>query len=381
MELFNPHSADWLLNKFKIYTDLRNRDTAYWSEKYQMYVITRYDDVFHVLNNPDVFSSAQGNLIVENSNRFGLTLGASDNPVHNVYKNIVKKAYNKDNLQRINDCFINQATQLLSNKSTINVSEIIEELSAWTTAEILNLPYDKTKIKDLVFDIQRHSSPAVSENINDASYTKLVNIIWTLTTLSKTASTGPGIYHEFMSNNPDKLNTISLFTGPAISGASSLTSALQSLTLDLFRENQLGLLINDRKLIPSAVNESLRLHASTGRFSRTVTQDITLHNVKLLPGTRVAVCLDSANRDPLVFEDPDKFIITRNTSKHLGFGYGVHACIALAISKMLMTSWIEILLDNVGLYKVTTNDFKYVMTASGNNDMISNLVIDKEQYE
>ena len=48
---------------------------------------------------------------------------------------------------------------------------------------------------------------------------------------------------------------------------------------------------------------------------------------------------------------------------------------------MLMTSWIEILLDNVGLYKVTTNDFKYVMTASGNNDMISNLVIDKEHYE
>ena len=84
MELFNPHSADWLLNKFKIYTDLRNRDAAYWSERYQMYVITRYDDVFHVLNNPDVFSSAQGNLIVENSNRFGLTLGASDNPVHNV---------------------------------------------------------------------------------------------------------------------------------------------------------------------------------------------------------------------------------------------------------------------------------------------------------
>ena len=381
MELFNPHSADWLLNKFKIYKDLRNRDTAYWSEQYQMYVITRYDDVFHVLNNPDIFSSAQGNLIVENPNRFGLTLGASDNPVHNVYKNIVKKAYNKDNLQRINDCFINQATQLLSNKSTINVSEIIEELSAWTTAEILNLPYDKTKIKDLVFDIQRHSSPAVSENINDASYTKLVNIIWTLTTLSKTASTGPGIYHEFMNNNPDNLNTISLFTGPAISGASSLTSALQSLTLDLFRENQLGILVDDRKLIPFAINESLRLHASTGRFSRTVTQEITLHNVKLLPGTRVAVCLDSANRDPLVFEDPDKFILTRNTSKHLGFGYGVHACIALAISKMLMTSWIEILLDSAGAYKVTTNDFKYVMTASGNNDMISNLVIDKEKYE
>jgi cytochrome P450 len=334
-----------------------------------------------VLNNPDIFSSAQGNLIVENPNRFGLSLGASDNPVHNVYKNIVKKAYNKDNLQRINDCFINQATQLLSNKSTINVSEIIEELSAWTTAEILNLPYDKTKIKDLVFDIQRHSSPAVSENINDASYTKLVNIIWTLTTLSKTASTGPGIYHEFMNNNPDNLNTISLFTGPAISGASSLTSALQSLTLDLFRENQLGILVDDRKLIPFAINESLRLHASTGRFSRTVTQEITLHNVKLLPGTRVAVCLDSANRDPLVFEDPDKFILTRNTSKHLGFGYGVHACIALVISKMLMTSWIEILLDSAGAYKVTTNDFKYVMTASGNNDMISNLVIDREKYE
>ena len=168
-----------------------------------------------------------------------------------------------------------------------------------------------------------------------------------------------------------------MFTGPTISGASSLTGGLQFLTLDLFREKQLDMLLNDRSLIPNAVNESLRFHASTGRFSRTVTQPITMHGVDLKPGDRVALCLESANRDPLKFPNPDRFILDRNTSGHVAFGHGVHACIALAISKNLMQSWLEILLDSYGPYKVDTqnSDLKYVLTASGNDDMITNIKI------
>ena len=158
-----------------------------------------------------------------------------------------------------------------------------------------------------------------------------------------------------------------------------MTGALQFLTLDLYREGQLENVINDRTLIPAAIDESLRFHASTGRFSRTVIAPVTIHGVSLKPGDRVALCLESANRDPERFPDPDKFILERDTSGHLAFGYGVHACIALAISKSLMTAYLEILLDSIGKYKVTTEnkDLRYVMTASGNDDMINNIHIER----
>ena len=158
MELFDPHLNQWLLNKFEIYKDLRARDSAYWSKKYQMYVITRYEDVVFALANAEIFSSAQGNLIMESPGRFGNTLGASDNPTHNVFKNIVIKAYSKDNIERIAKCFSEKAQTLLSVKHTLDMSMVIDELSAWVAAEIINLPYDKEEIKNLIIDIQHHSS-------------------------------------------------------------------------------------------------------------------------------------------------------------------------------------------------------------------------------
>ena len=87
---YDPHCNEWLLNRFEIYKDLRSQDKAYWSEKFQLHVLTRYDDVFFALNNPKIFSSAQGNLLIETDERRGKTLGASDNPVHKSYKDIVK---------------------------------------------------------------------------------------------------------------------------------------------------------------------------------------------------------------------------------------------------------------------------------------------------
>jgi cytochrome P450 len=376
-ELFNPHSNEWLLNKFEIYKDLRRRDTAYYSEKYKMHIFTRYSDVKTILSNPDIFSSARGNLVNEHEFRFGRTLGASDDPAHSIFKNIVKNAYSKENISRIAEVFERNAKALLV-KKTLNISEVIEELSAWATAELLNLPYEKEKIKNLVLDIQRRSPLAVANSTNTASDDEFIKIVqWAIK--SKIEPTGPGIYKEFIEKHPADLRPlISLFQGPTISGASSLSGALQFLTLDLYRHDIIETLLKNKQLIPVAIEESLRLHASTGRFSRTVTKDITLHGIDLVPGNRVAACLDAANRDPIQYDNPDQFDLNRNTTGNMAFGYGMHACIALAISKSLMHKYLEVLLDQIGSYKVTTEDsnLSYVMTSSGNNDMIFNLVID-----
>lgn len=382
-ELFNPHSNEWLLNKFNIYKTLRSSPAAYFSEKYKMHIFTRYDDVKFILNNPEIFSSARGNLICEEEFRFGRTLGASDNPSHEMFKNIVKNAYSKDNIDRIVTSIEDKIVALLSADGIINISNAIDEISGWMTAELLNFPCDKKLMKDIIVGVQKYSPMCVSENVNAETAETFKKLTTEIAFIKKVQPTGPGIYKEFVENHPPTSNgerpIVSLFQGPTISGASSMTGALQFLTLDLYREGILKDVIADRSLIPLVINESLRFHASTGRFSRTVTKDTRLHGVDLRPGDRVAACLDAANRDPDKFDNPDKFDIGRDTSSHLAFGYGIHACIALAISKAVMTRYLELLLDTLGEYEVLTpqDEFKYVMTASGNNDMISNILIKK----
>jgi len=381
VELFDPHSGEWLLNKFETYKILRAGETANWSRKYQMYVLTRYEDVMFALNHPEIFSSEEGNLIVEDPVRFGKTLGASDNPFHDTLKDIVKNAYSKDNIDRIADAFAERCKELIKPVDNLNISEIIEDLSATVTAEIINPPFKKEEITQYVKHIQKFHTGSVKYNTDDTGYEMFTNLLMSMAGTLQVPPKGPGIYKEFVTNNPEKIHLISIFVGPAISGASSLTGALEILTLDLFRENKLDIILADRSLIPNLINESLRFHASTGRFSRTVKHQVTLHGVVLEPGTRVALCLESANRDPEMFPEPDKFLLGRNTNGQVAFGHGVHACVALAIAKRLMHVWVEQLLDLYGKYRVITDnkDLAYVITASGNDDMISNIYLSTDK--
>jgi cytochrome P450 len=74
------------------------------------------------------------------------------------------------------------------------------------------------------------------------------------------------------------------------------------------------------------------------------------------------------------------FDLNRDTSGHLAFGHGLHSCIALAISKSLLTEFLSVVFDYFGKYKIITPDseLKYIMTASGNDDMINNIHIAKD---
>ena len=91
------------------------------------------------------------------------------------------------------------------------------------------------------------------------------------------------------------------------------------------------------------------------------------------------LALESANRDPNKFDNPDEFVIDRDNSKHLTWGHGVHACIALAISKEMLNIYLETLLDKVGKYEILTkpSDLKYTLITGGNINIMSNIVARK----
>jgi cytochrome P450 len=355
VEMFDPHSGEWLLNKFETYKQLRAGDTAYWSRKYQMYALTRYDDVVFALDNPEIFSSEEGNLIAKDSANFEKTLGASN-----------------DDFQRIAEVFAESCRELIKPVDNLNISKIIEDLSATVVTEMINPPFKKDEIKQYVKHIQKYHTGSVKYNTDDTGYNMYTDLLLSMAGTLQVPPKGPGIYKEVVTNNPEKIEMMSLFVGPAVYGASSLTGALGILTHDLFRENKLDIILADRSLIPNLINESLRFHASTGRFSRTVKQHVKLHGVDLEPGTKVALCLESANRDPAMFPESDKFLLGRNTNGHMA-----HACIALPMIKLLMHVWVEQLLDLYGKYRVTTEskDLQYVITFSGNTNMISNLYL------
>jgi len=62
-------------------------------------------------------------------------------------------------------------------------------------------------------------------------------------------------------------------------------------------------------------------------FCRTATQNTELSGVRIGAGESVTLFFNSANRDSLVFDQAERFIVDRRPNPHLGFGHGVHHCL------------------------------------------------------
>jgi cholest-4-en-3-one 26-monooxygenase len=98
--------------------------------------------------------------------------------------------------------------------------------------------------------------------------------------------------------------------------------------------DQRRLLLDDPSLIPSAVEESLRMFPAFAHFRRTATADTELNGQEIKEGDKVVLWYVSSNRDDTRYEDPDRFDVTRNP-EHQAFGAGGrHFCLGTALARL-----------------------------------------------
>ncbi len=95
-------------------------------------------------------------------------------------------------------------------------------------------------------------------------------------------------------------------------------------------------LINDPDLIKKGTDELLRLHTPTLGLARTVSRDTEFHGQSLCAGDRAILMWAAANRDPAMFENPEKLNLFRpNAKKQMAFGVGIHRCLGSHYAKMM----------------------------------------------
>jgi len=94
-------------------------------------------------------------------------------------------------------------------------------------------------------------------------------------------------------------------------------------------------LIEHPKLLGSAIEEMLRYASPVMHFRRTATQDTEIGGQQVKEGDKVVFWHISANRDEEVFEDPDRFDITRKPNDHVAFGGGgTHFCLGANLARL-----------------------------------------------
>jgi cytochrome P450 StaP len=150
-----------------------------------------------------------------------------------------------------------------------------------------------------------------------------------------------------------------------ISAGYDTTANLVANAMHLFaqhpRERQR--LLEQPELIQRAVEEVLRFESPVQMAARCVTQEVELGNRRLLPGQRVEVLIGSANRDPAVFEAPERFDAGRRPNPHLSFGMGAHYCIGASLARLIGSVALPLLLERVRVQEFAPGSFPWMGSA------------------
>ena len=139
-----------------------------------------------------------------------------------------------------------------------------------------------------------------------------------------------------------------------LAGGVDTTTALTSNTLIHLAQNpeDRERLRTDRALLPFAREEFVRYFSPIHALARNVTEDVEVDGWKFRKGERVLLAYSSANRDPEVFEEPERVILDRFPNKHIGFGAGMHRCVGSFLARIMFEAMLNEVLDRIPDYRI-----------------------------
>jgi cytochrome P450 len=115
-----------------------------------------------------------------------------------------------------------------------------------------------------------------------------------------------------------------------------------------------SLLREERERIPAFIEEVVRIESPIQGNFRLARRATTVGGVEIPAGTTLMLLEGAANRDPSEFEDPDELRLDRaNGRHHVGFGFGMHACVGAPLARAEGRVSLERLFDRVADIRVS----------------------------
>lgn len=142
-----------------------------------------------------------------------------------------------------------------------------------------------------------------------------------------------------------------------IAGSATTTQLIGNMIYRLLQHpDQMELVKNNPDLHETCVEESLRFDAPVNGLFRTSVQDQEFLGVEVPKDTKVLCMFGSANLDPEMWEDPEKFDVTRDYEKlklHYAFGQGIHYCMGAPLARVEARVALKLVLERMPNLRLT----------------------------
>lgn len=348
------------------FTTLRTQAPISWHPAFEQvgfpqgqghWAVTRYDDVFYASRHPEIFSSAAGITIGDQTPELAEYFGsmiAMDDPRHTRLRNIVRSAFTPRVVALIEDFVRDRARRLVADMVSRNpdghaelVAELAGPLPLQIICDVMGIPeHDHQRIFHWTNVILGFGDPDLTTDF-DEFFAVAMDIGAYATALADERRSTPAedlttslVQAEVDGERLTSAEVASFFILLVVAGNETTRNAISHgvLALTRYPDQRSDWWSVYDELAPTAVEEIVRWASPVSYMRRTVTQDTELGGTPLTAGDKITLWYGSANRDESKFADPWKFDVRRHPNPHVGFGGGgAHFCLGANLARREIT--------------------------------------------
>jgi cytochrome P450 len=357
---------------YDLYSRARRELPIFYSERFNLWIVTRYLDIVTILKDVARFSSAQSlaldssvapevQAVLDTGYPATPTMVTADPPIHTRFRELVGKAFTSRRVAQIEPRVREVAHKLVDNFYEHGRADIVRQFAypfpMEVIAEILGVPAAQMDtLKRWSDDMSARFGPLpLDRQIECASSEVEFQHYFAAQLDDRRRRPRNDLLTDLLNarvRREDPLNTaemLSILKQLLIGGNETSTNLIGSMMLLLMKNpDQFAAVIKDRRLVDHAVEEGLRLDSPVQGLFRTAQQDVEIGGVRIPRGAHLELLYASGNRDDARFTDPEAFDVhRRDSSNHMAFGFGIHFCIGAPLARAEGRIALEVLLERL----------------------------------
>jgi cytochrome P450 len=346
---YSPYDYAIHDDPYPVYTRLRDEAPLYRNDELDFWALSRHADVATAFRDPERFSSINGVSLDSSAwgphaHKTGSFL-ALDPPRHTQLRSLVSKGFTprrvNDLEPRILELTRRHLDPVLERGECDFVAEFAGRLPLDVIAELLGIPEpDRPEIRRHVDDLIHreeglHDVPhaAVDATLNLAGYCADMLVERHARRTDDLTSALLDAEVDGAGLGDDEI--ISVLFLMVVAGYETTTRLLGNALYWGWRNpGEVAKPFADPGRVVDWVEETLRYDTSSQQMARTVAADFEIHGQVVPRDGRLLLLIGSANRDPRVFPDSDRYDLDRDTSQIISFGAGRHYCMGANLARL-----------------------------------------------
>lgn len=349
---YDPWDAGLNANPYPMFKRLRDEAPLYYNETHDFYAVSRFDDVNRALVDHGAFSSARGAVLEIIKAGVEIPPGSlifEDPPIHDIHRNLLSRAFTPRKISALEPKVREFTARCLDPLVGGDRLDFVKDLGAVmplrVVSELFGIPedYQSRVTQDGDKYVRTERGAQMTDNpdgpITDGQlFAEFID--WRIDHPADDLTTEL-LTAEFTdeTGNTRKLRReeLLMFMNVVAVAGSETTTRLIGWAGKLLSEHpdQRRRLIDDRSLMPGAIEEILRFEPPALQAARYVTRDAQFGYTTVPEGSAILLLIGAANRDERRFgANSDEFDVTRAPRQHLTFGVGAHYCLGNALARI-----------------------------------------------